>query len=320
LAGGTRKSESAGLRAALENGMNVFAIVVAYYPNAAQLARLCQTLITSGAKVIIIDNSETDDAETRFDIEFCARIALGENTGIAHAQNVGIAMALDRGADVIVFFDQDSEPDNCFLTHLLADIDPREPGVVAPVCIDKTTGQELPSLRLGCLSVRRNVVSRGRNFPYPVDLVISSGTAATAVTFSLVGKMDEDFFIDFVDFEWCFRCRARQVPIRVNPRAVMQHSIGEGTVDLWIIRGSVHSATRSYYKVRNCFLLFRKPAIPFLFASLATFSAMIRYVLVLPFAKNRLSYVKVLFTAIRDGMAGVVGKNPVSIGRRSGPT
>jgi rhamnosyltransferase len=297
--------------------VNIFAIVVAFNPNAGTLIRLCRTLVTSGAKVIVVDNSETGDVEPCFDEECCTRIALAENTGIAHAQNVGIARAIDRGADVIVFFDQDSEPDGNFLDHLLADMKPDELGVVAPVCIDKARGHELPSLRLGRLSVRCNVVSNGRHSPYPVDLVISSGSAVTAVTFSVVGKMDEDFFIDFVDFEWCFRCLARKVPIRVVPRAVMRHSIGERTVDLGIIRGSLHGATRSYYKIRNCFLLFRKPAIPFSFACFATFSAVIRYVLLLPFAKERLTYVKVLFTAIRDGVAGVVGKNPVSIRQRS---
>jgi len=300
--------------------VNVFSIVVAYHPDVEHLARLCRTLATSGAKVIVVDNSEAGDTEPRFEMESCTRIALGENTGIAHAQNVGIAIAIDRGADVIVFFDQDSEPDGNFLRHLLADMKPGEPGVVAPVCMDKATGQELASLRIGRLSLRRNVVSHGQHLPYPVDLVLSSGSAATAVTFSLVGKMDEDFFIDFVDFEWCFRCRSRQVPIRVIPSAVMRHSIGQRSVSFGIIRGTVHGVSRSYYKIRNCFLLFRKSDVPFLFASFATFSMLVRFILLLPFVKNRLAYVRVLFTAIRDGVTGVVGKNPASVRPQSGPS
>jgi rhamnosyltransferase len=314
-----RTGHAAHGAATLENGVNTFAIVVSYNPNAEVLARLCRTLAASGAQVVVVDNTESGDVERGFDGETCTRIALGKNTGIAHAQYVGIAMALERGADVIVFFDQDSEPGDDFLPCLLAGMNPAEPGVAAPVCRDKATGEELPSLRLGPLSIRRNVVSNGRDSPYPVDLVISSGTAATSVTFALVGRMDEDFFIDFVDFEWCFRCRARQVPIRVVPDAVMCHSIGERTVDLGILRGSVHSATRSYYKIRNCFLLFRKPAIPFLFATFATLSAIVRYILLLPFAKHRLDYAKVLFAAIADGVVGVTGKNPSTATQRSGP-
>ncbi len=300
--------------------MRVFVVVVAYNPNLEHLARLCRTLATSGSEVIVVDNSEIVETEPRPGMEFCTRVALAENTGIAHAQNVGITMAIDRGADVIVFFDQDSEPNATFLRNLLAHMVPGEPGVVAPVCMDKATGRELPSFRLSRLGLRRKVFSDRRSSPYPVDLVIASGSAATAVTFSVAGKMDEDFFIDFVDFEWCLRCRSRQIPIRVVPDAVMRHSIGERTVDLRVIRGSVHGISRSYYKIRNCFLLFRKSEVPLLFATFATVSAVIRYIFLLPFVRNRLAYVEVFFTAIRHGVAGVVGKNPELASRRSGPT
>ena len=290
--------------------MRVFAIVVAYHPDTARLSLLCRTLENSGARVVIVDNTESGTGATSELIDACTQIRLADNTGIAHAQNLGIAHALDRDAEVIVFFDQDSEPDESFLGRLLAGIAPGQPGVVAPVCIDKETGQELPSFRLNRLGWRSKVFSREAGSPYPVDLVIASGSAATAVTFPLVGKMDEDFFIDFVDFEWCLRCRDRQVPVRVVPGAIMRHSLGERTVDFGLIGSPVHGAMRTYYKIRNSFLLFRKPAVPLLYAISSTFFGIIRFFLVLPGLENRAAYMRVFVAAVRDGLNGVGGRNP----------
>jgi rhamnosyltransferase len=294
--------------------VNVFAVVVAYHPDPGQLSKLCRTLGSSGTQVIVVDNTEAGTASAPAPPDGCERVVLGENTGIAHAQNVGIERATSRGADVVVFFDQDSEPEVCFIGKLLAGLERDKPGVVAPVCVDRKTGAEVPSYLLGRLGLRRKVYSKGRTGSAAVDLVIASGTAATTSTFSLAGRMDEDLFIDFVDFEWCLRCRRKHIPIRVVADAIMSHSIGQRAVDLKIIRGPVHGVSRSYYKIRNCFLLFRKPAVPFLFAINATFSAILRHLLLLPYVNDRRAYLRVFFTAIRHGITGVVGKNPSPAG------
>jgi rhamnosyltransferase len=288
--------------------MNVCCVIVTYHPNVERLAELCRTLIASSAEVVVVDNSEVATNERLLPTRACTLVALHENTGVATAQNVGIRAALAKGADVIVLFDQDSRPRHDCLRRLVASLVPGEPGVVAPVCIDEATGRVLASIRVGRLARSENIYPAGRENPYPVDLVVASGCAATAATYALVGDMDEDFFIDFVDFEWCLRCREHDVPIKVVPSAVMDHSIGERSMRFI---GSIHSASRSYYKLRNSLLLFRKPAVPRLFAWRATLVALLQYLAVLPFVKDRLDYAKMFVLAIHHGMIGVVGKNPV---------
>ncbi len=90
----------------------------------------------------------------------------------------------------------------------------------------------------------------------------------------------------------------------------MRHSIGERALNLGFMRGTVHGAARSYYKVRNCFLLFRKRHVPFLFALRATLLAVLSQVLMLPFVQGRLYYMETLLLAIRHGLGGMVGENP----------
>lgn len=299
--------------------MRAFAVVVAYHPQEEKLSRLCAALSGSGSRVIVVDNTETDRDLGEASMEFGARIRSGENEGIARAQNIGIARALDLGAEVIALFDQDSEPDASFLGRMLGHVTPGVAGVWAPVCRDKTTNEELPSFRINGLKMASKVFSAGRTGPYAVDLVIASGAVVTAETFAVAGDMDEDFFIDFVDFEWCLRCRGRGVPINVVPDAVLPHSIGERTVDMGIMRGPAHGVARSYYKIRNCFLLFRKPDVPVPYAASSLLSGLVRYVLMLPFLEGRVAYMRTFARAIGHGLVGVVGRDPAMAGRSGVP-
>jgi rhamnosyltransferase len=293
--------------------VKVFCIVVAYHPRPGQLLKLCRVLIESGSQVIVVDNSEGGGSVDDLVASGNTVIRLGWNSGIAHAQNVGIDAALGQTADVVVFFDQDSTPDATFVPTLTSHLQVGIPGVVAPVCLDSATGQEMPSFRMRRSGLASAVIAAGRTTSYLVDLVISSGSAATAITFSVAGKMDEDFFIDYVDFEWCLRCRSRKIPIRIVPTAIMKHSIGERVIGVWPLRGVVHGPARSYYKIRNCFLLFRKRNVPRLFALRETIVAIIRHVALLPFVPSKRDYMAVLIAGIRDGLTDVRGMRPAAI-------
>jgi len=291
--------------------VNVTAIVVSYHPDVRHLGMLCSRLAAEGARVIVVDNSDQEFL-AEIPVKDCELIRLGRNTGIAHAQNVGIKMAMSRNADIVALFDQDSEPEDGYLASLLLHLDSRKPGVVAPVCVDRATRQEMPSFRLDRLGWPHKVLAGGRQEPYSVDLVIASGSAASAVTFVEVGLMDEEFFIDFVDFEWCLRCRLRHVPITVVPLVAMSHSIGEILPKRRWRLGSKHSPARTYYKIRNGFLLFRKPGVPTVYALRAVALAIAHVTILLPWLENRRAYARILICGIRDGLYGVTGSNPAS--------
>lgn len=88
---------------------NVSCVIVSYRPEVAQLVSLCEQILVDGARVIVVDNTEVPDLTLDGLPAGCELITLGTNSGIAHAQNVGVAQALNASATVIVFFDQDSE-------------------------------------------------------------------------------------------------------------------------------------------------------------------------------------------------------------------
>ena len=93
--------------------MHLVAIVVAYYPDFQQINHLIDSLCSQVNSIVIIDNtpaSENDVLKAFENNECITLISLGENRGIATAQNIGIAYARKQEATDIILFDQDSIP------------------------------------------------------------------------------------------------------------------------------------------------------------------------------------------------------------------
>lgn len=286
-------------------------VIVCYRPNLTQMLSLCASLVIDHAKVILVDNSEITSLRGQQLPPNCKLITLGSNTGIARAQNIGIEAAIAYGADIVAFFDQDSKVAKGFLISLVSPLRLGSPEVVSPLYFDDLSNQELPSVRVSKYGISK-AVHRGRDTqPYSVDVVISSGTAATKEVFSIAGVLDESLFIDFVDTEWCLRCRSKNIPIRVVPSAIMRHRIGSRSINLGITTILVHNPVRCYYQLRNCFLLFRKKHIPFLFSAKQLISVLLSRTLLLFFVTDRWTYAKAYMSALHDGVRGVEGPKPL---------
>lgn len=306
-------SAKRSLEASLHRGppmSRVACVIVSYRPEIEQLFRLCQNIAADGARAIVVDNTEAPGISPAQLPADCEVIALGRNTGIAHAQNVGVARAREAGASIIVFFDQDSKFEPGFLPALVAPLRCGVPEITSPLFVDDRTGTALPSQRLGQWGLPQAVYGSGATEPYPVDVVIASGTAATQEVFDVAGELDEALFIDSVDSEWCLRCRSRQIPIYVIPAAVMRHSIGQGLIRFGPFTILMHSPTRCYYQLRNCFHLMRKKHVPFGFAFKHAISVMLNRLLALFFVSDRPAFIKAYLAGLRDGVMGVAGAKP----------
>jgi rhamnosyltransferase len=100
---------------------NIYAIIVTYNPQLAKLKELVISLKQQNVNPLIIDNGtlEENDLESLRDIAYV--ISLGNNEGIAKAQNIGIRFAKENAADGVIFFDQDSEISDNFVESLISD-------------------------------------------------------------------------------------------------------------------------------------------------------------------------------------------------------
>lgn len=243
------------------------AIIVLYMPNSKLLDRLLSSLVGQVGMVYIIDNTPAKlygSFVEKMHQKNSANIVyhpLGENYGIAKAQNVGIELAIESGCDHIAFFDQDSALEKDMMNELLLIEkklleDSVNVGVIGPVYIDEKTGKNSNVIRHGRFTVNKIQVTHKDKFPIRADYLISSGSLIRVSVLKVVGLMREDLFIDWVDVEWCLRAGSLGFLNFVVPSVAMVHSIGDSFITVGKRAINLHNDIRNYYIVRNaCNLL-----------------------------------------------------------------
>ena len=287
-----------------------FAVVVTYFPDIKRLSRIVETLVESKLHVVIVDNTGSN-IEGGFQdfflfhnvMLFCSK----RNRGIAAAQNFGIKFSLRQNADIILFFDQDSFIDEAFLTSLLEPLKYDEVCVTSPSIVDLNSGFRYPFININALGLVKKSYKVSKSLT-KVSIAISSGMAVKSSVFSQVGLFDEDYFIDYVDTDFCLKCRASSIDIYVSPEAVMQHPISDKMTDYKFMKGFQYEGVRIYYQIRNSFLFYRKDYVPKIFAIREICSQIIHFVIIGILSRKPIFYYITIFLGIKDGILNVKGK------------
>lgn len=232
-------------------------VIVLYHPTAEDLAQAehLSTLYTGA----IIDNSE----ESHFHSPCVGKMtyqSLGANYGIARAQNVGMSLIMrHQHPEYIVFLDQDSRLDDRYpmtIAHRFESIRRRvvHLAILGPVIRIQGTGETYHS-----------VIHRDRQ-EYddfiPRREIISSGSCVAVSALMQVGMNDESLFIDFVDFEWCWRARSKGYVCGVTPLVTISHQVGSREINICGYLIILSAPERYYYQFRNFLWLSRRKYVP----------------------------------------------------------
>lgn len=298
--------------------MAISSVIITYQPNLDVLSSLVSIISRVCSQLVLIDNgsSNFNELKTHFSsISNVTLVSLSKNVGIAEAQNIGIRNLKSLGEELILFFDQDSSISDDFIISIKDEYQRLEKSVNSPIILGPTffhrTKQfEYPIIKFNKLGFRKKIYVSNYQEAVEASCIISSGMCVRKNVLSSVGEMDSSLFIDYVDTEWCLRAVSKGVKIFVSPYIVMEHEIGNDNIKFFRWRVPVHSATRRYYRIRNSFILFKYPYIPFI-VSLheCSFSIIHQFFLIL-FVKNRRGYIDSLFKGVRDGMSSLfkIGK------------
>lgn len=287
---------------------NIYIVVVTFNPDIQRLNTIVDCILSVECVPILVDNSEKEwDVYYNSLNEKCTIIQMGENKGIAFAQNYGVKYAIEKGAEVIGFFDQDSLVTENIILELVNAIEKHKKEVVAPVSIDSKTNEEYPNQVITKSGLPRDVFTKEDKAVTEVNIVISSGIFVKKDIFEKIGYFDESFFIDFVDIEWCLRCYKKGIYITVINSAKMKHTIGDNFRKYGFVIVNVHSPYRTYYKVRNAFLLFTKD-LNILFCLSQLLPALLQNFFLMFDSRLGSEYRKNYFNAIVDGIKKRDGK------------
>jgi rhamnosyltransferase len=294
----------------------IIAVVVTHHPDAGALGRQIAALAPQVARVLVVDNGSTDEALAPVRAAGVSLIRLEHNSGLAAAQNRGIERALTAGATHVLLMDQDSVPAADMVSRLLAALYAPAPQPVAaagPRLFDPRSRASLDHLRKRGGRFRQLPTPETADAPLAVDHLIASGCLIPASALAKIGFMEEAFFIDAVDTEWCMRARAAGFGLLLETRAVLEHRLGDRSARLRTGRRRVrtlafHSPMRQYYIFRNNLLLCRRPYVDRAWRWLMARVLPRRFAFYLIFGPNRIAYLRAMVAGMRDAWRGRSGK------------
>jgi rhamnosyltransferase len=234
---------------------------VSYHPDAELPRRVTRILEQAGA-LVIVDNGSGDEARAMLErIAADPRVSLvlnPANLGVARALNLGVERARASAFAWVLLLDQDSDLHNGMLRSLIevraAYPEPRRVAVIGA----GFGAESLPARAPG--ATERPAFGPGAPWE-EVESVITSGSLIPLAAHAAIGPFRDEFFIDYVDSEYCFRARAKGYRVIRTTQPLMAHTIGAPSrhrmlgVSKWTTN---HSPDRRYYIARNDTVMLRE--------------------------------------------------------------
>lgn len=272
-------------------------VIIVFHPNARLLESKLKKLGNDVA-VVVVDN--TPNETINIEQTNITYIPLYENTGIANAQNVGIGNLLERGCTHVVFFDQDSDFTEKYVRSIVDEYERistvrKNLFLLGPTVINKTNGEEYRSVIHSDKKADQGFIEKRE--------IISSGSCVSVDKLNQVGVMDTRLFIDYVDFEHCWRANSKGYVCGITQNVTLPHKVGNNELHFpHGYRVIISAPFRYYYQYRNWLWLCRKGYVPRQWKINTCIKFMSR-IIYFPFVVNEWKAIeKNMFKGIHDGL------------------
>lgn len=285
--------------------MEIGLVLVAYKIEQDVLIDKIEKYTTYFDYCIVVDNTPNKDKKQLKLFQNCEYISLGENLGIARAQNIGSQRLIEKDVEYLMYLDQDS-----FLTK-------------ESFFIMKKKLKSLKGVKLGAFGPQP--VNTSSSIPYkgrivsgkPTEIedvielseIISSGMIIPVSVFQFVGGYDEKLFIDGVDHEWCWRAKEKGYRILMHSKAILEHQLGEGDKFIFGVRFRTPQPERTFYQYRNYFLLSTRKYVPLYWKLSNAIKYILKIFVYCLFFENQKEYAHHIYQGIKDGIKMVVRDN-----------
>ncbi len=291
-------------------GESVCAAVVLHNPEPELLAAQRAATAAQVAELLYVDNGGGRAAAAVRAGDLAVADGLvwlgdGTNPGLAAGLNLALRAAVARGHAWCLLLDQDSIPDPGLVSTLREGAQ-AAPDILAagPAIRDEHTGvvEHFARLRLP-LNRRITPADVAPDAFFDVDFLITSGTLVRLGLLHRAGWMDEDLFIDCVDFDWSFRARSRGLRLVATFATQLRHRRGDAVVRLPGMALRLHSASRLAYMHRNRVRLYRRRYVPLAWKVHDLARLVVKLALLLAFVPGRRERVAAVLRGLREGLA-----------------
>ncbi|WP_081949081.1 glycosyltransferase family 2 protein [Litchfieldella xinjiangensis] len=278
------------------------AVVVTYKPNFEILTSLIDSISNQVSCIYVINNGTTQASYKFSNVVWCD---LGENKGIAHALNVGLRMSLASGSDFVLISDQDTIYPAGYINNMLSNTSSND-AAIAPRFHDQVSGSYSSFYISGLSYFIKKKVDYGL---VEISQAISSGLVVSSDVIRNIGGFREDLFIDWVDFEWCWKVKKNGYNIVGNANVIIEHRLGDTSKKIGNREIGIRSPLRHYYITRNAFYLAIYSNDLCVRYRIVLFFKSFRYILAFPLlVAPRAKNLKAVLLGFLHGLKGKLGK------------
>lgn len=283
------------------------AIIVTFNPDVQEFLEFCDVLSIQFSCVVVVDNNSDNINLFKSKISEFKNFNIilnSSNLGLAFAQNQGVKYAIENNFESFCMFDQDSKVDSSYLVNIINDynglvLNGFNVGSLGPVIVDQTSGIHYPAVRYNGFFLNRVDLDE---VIIDCSFIIASGSITKISTFVEVGWFYNEFFINYIDIEWCFRAISIGYGIFMTPNVKLYQNVGLYRKNFLGRSIPVHSPLRRYYASRNStiMLYFKHVSIGYKFREIILNP--VRVVFDCLVAGNSIIRIKLFFKGFIDGI------------------
>ena len=222
--------------------MKICAVTTTYYPSEELILNNFNLIKDKIQKYIRGDNSCNFQFNILNKVENIIIIKNSFNCGVSKGINIGIEKASEFTPEYLIFFDQDSLVGKNMISDLINYIlNDSAIKIIVPNVFDINTNKELHKKYF-------NVKEYDK-----IKEIESTQLAGMFVEYNIlkINKFNENYFLDYVDSEWCWRIKQQGYKIFLLPYARLYHSFGEGEKNILGYRFYYGKPFRMYYTSRD---------------------------------------------------------------------
>ncbi|MEC5317850.1 glycosyltransferase family 2 protein [Brenneria populi subsp. brevivirga] len=287
--------------------MKIIAVVVFYNPEGDFFNR-CLSISSQVNNLIVYDNSVDEmvinnNRNIISTIKNVSYYSEGKNNGIGSALNYAVIEARKNDFDFLITFDQDTLIGNDYVEKMIHSFNSENNiGVIGPVYKDINASRECRfPVKKGPLVLRKTLSDE--NNIQNVMSIITSGSLYPVPIFNKVGVFEENYFIDYIDNEFCLRLLQSGYRVCVEPKVVINHALGNRTISKAILRFSPtnYPFYRKYYITRNRLFMYKKYFLKFpsfILYDMAAFA--LDFIRVFLFEKDKKNKIMAYYKGVRD--------------------
>ncbi|MFH1359471.1 MAG: glycosyltransferase family 2 protein [Candidatus Omnitrophota bacterium] len=240
-------------------------IVIVNWNNALvtiECLRSLENVSYPNKEIHLIDNGSSDDSLRILEDyrqqspikDILTLISLKENLGFAGGNNVGIKMALERGAEYVLLLNNDTIVTPDFLTQLVQSAQTIQNLGILGTKINHYPDKDIIWFSRGKIDYFRGAfyhINKERKNLVDSDFITGCLMFIPASVLQDVNLFDERYFLNAEDVDLSQRIKKAGYKLVVNQDAVIYHQFSASM-------GGIHSKRNQYYFHRNRMLFFSK--------------------------------------------------------------